>query len=348
MKKENENQLLVVDDLAFSFHTYAGEVQAVRGVSFKLEKGKTLGIVGESGCGKSVTAKSIVRLNPDKPSGEIKRGKIIFDGEDIASLTETEMEKVRAKKIRMIFQDPMTSLNPTMTVGKQIMEGILKSGVNSKEEAKRIAIETLAMAGIPSPEERFKQYPHEFSGGMRQRAMIALAMAVNPQLLIADEPTTALDVTTQAQILKLIKKIQKQYNTAIIMITHDLGVVSNIADDIAVMYAGQVIEYGTAEDIFEHASHPYTWGIMQSIPPEEITNKEPLHPILGTPPDLLNPPKGCAFAARCPYAMKVCRCIQPPQYDAEGEGHKTSCWLYDERAKESMEIINPITGREVR
>ena len=333
MNKEKENQLLVVDDLVFSFNTYAGEVQAVRGVSFTLEKGKTLGIVGESGCGKSVTAKSIVRLNPDKPSGEIKRGKIIFDGEDLASLKEKEMEKIRAKKIRMIFQDPMTSLNPTMTIGKQIMEGILKSGVTSKEEAKKIAIDTLAMAGIPSPEDRFNQYPHEFSGGMRQRAMIALAMAVNPQLLIADEPTTALDVTTQAQILRLIKKIQKQYNTAIIMITHDLGVVSNIADDIAVMYAGQVIEYGMAEDIFEHASHPYTWGIMQSIPPEEITNKEPLHPILGTPPDLLDPPKGCAFAARCPYAMKVCRCIQPPQYDVEGEGHKTSCWLYDERAK---------------
>ena len=348
MNKEKENQLLVVDDLVFSFNTYAGEVQAVRGVSFTLEKGKTLGIVGESGCGKSVTAKSIVRLNPDKPSGEIKRGKIIFDGEDLASLKEKEMEKIRAKKIRMIFQDPMTSLNPTMTIGKQIMEGILKSGVTSKEEAKKIAIDTLAMAGIPSPEDRFNQYPHEFSGGMRQRAMIALAMAVNPQLLIADEPTRALDVTTQAQILRLIKKIQKQYNTAIIMITHDLGVVSNIADDIAVMYAGQVIEYGMAEDIFEHASHPYTWGIMQSIPPEEITNKEPLHPILGTPPDLLDPPKGCAFAARCPYAMKVCRCIQPPQYDVEGEGHKTSCWLYDERAKQSGTIMNPITGEEVR
>lgn len=348
MNKENENQLLVVDDLAFSFHTYAGEVQAVRGVSFTLKRGKTLGIVGESGCGKSVTAKSIVRLNPDKPSGEIKRGKILFDGEDIASLSEKEMEKVRAKKIRMIFQDPMTSLNPTMPVGKQIMEGILKSGVTSKEEAKKIAIETLAMAGIPSPEDRFNQYPHEFSGGMRQRSMIALAMAVNPQLLIADEPTTALDVTTQAQILRLIKKIQKEYNTAIIMITHDLGVVSNIADDIAVMYAGQVIEYGKAEDIFEHASHPYTWGIMQSIPPEETTNKEPLHPILGTPPDLLNPPKGCAFAARCPYAMKVCRCMQPPRFDVEGEGHQTSCWLYDERAKGTRKVINPITGEEVR
>ena len=348
MKAENEKLLLNVDDLAFSFHTYAGEVQAVRGVSFKLERGKTLGIVGESGCGKSVTAKSIVRLNPEKPGGEIKRGHINFDGQDIASLSETDMEQIRAKKIRMIFQDPMTSLNPTMTIGKQIVEGILKSGVKTEAEAKKIAIDTLAMAGIPSPEDRYNQYPHEFSGGMRQRAMIALAMAVNPQLLIADEPTTALDVTTQSQILKLIKKIQKEYNTAIIMITHDLGVVSNIADDIAVMYAGKVIEYGNAEDIFEHASHPYTWGIMQSIPPEDTTDKKPLHPILGTPPDLLNPPEGCAFAARCPYAMKVCRCVQPPQFDVPGEEHKTSCWLYDERAKKTQKVINPITGQEVR
>lgn len=341
-------KLLKVENLAFSFHTYAGEVQAVRGVSFELEKGQTLGIVGESGCGKSVTAKSIVRLNPDKPAGDVKNGRIIFEGQDIAALTEKEMQKIRAEKIRMIFQDPMTSLNPTMTVGKQITEGILKSGVKSEKEAKQIAIETLALAGIPSPEDRYNQYPHEFSGGMRQRAMIALAMAVNPRLLIADEPTTALDVTTQAQILNLIKKIQKEYDTAIIMITHDLGVVSNIADKIAVMYAGKVIEYGDAEDIFEYPAHPYTWGIMQSIPPEELDDREPLHPILGTPPDLLNPPKGCAFAARCPYAMKVCRCMEPPEFQSEGKGHTNHCWLYDERAQQMKSVVNPITGREVR
>ena len=323
---KNESTLLTVESLIFSFHTYAGEVQAVRGVSFQLEKGQALGIVGESGCGKSVTAKSIVRLNPDKPSGEIKNGRILFDGKNITELT---------------------SLNPTMTIGKQIAEGIIKSGVSSKEEAKKIAIEALTMAGIPSPEERYDQFPHEFSGGMRQRAMIALAMAVNPKLLIADEPTTALDVTTQAQILNLIKKIQKQYDTAIIMITHDLGVVSNIADKIAVMYAGKVVEYGNAEDIFEYASHPYTWGIMQSIPPEDISNKEPLKPILGTPPDLLHPPKGCAFAARCPYAMKVCRCIDAPGFEVEGDGHKVWCWLYDERAKQMQKTVNPITGKEV-
>lgn len=344
MSELDNKSLLNVEELAFSFHTYAGEVQAVRGVSFCLEKGQTLGIVGESGCGKSVTAKSLIRLNPEKPSGEFKTGKILFEGKDLTKLSEKEMQKIRASQIRMIFQDPMTSLNPTMTVGKQIEEGILKSDKISKEEAKRKTIETLALAGIPSPEERYQQFPHEFSGGMRQRAMIALAMAVNPKLLIADEPTTALDVTTQAQILNLIKKIQKEYDTAIIMITHDLGVVSNIADNIAVMYAGKIVEYGKAEDIFEYPSHPYTWGVMQSIPPEDISNKEPLKPILGSPPDLLNPPKGCAFAARCPYAMNVCRQMLPEETKVKGEGHKTACWLYDERA---VKVTNPLTGQGV-
>lgn len=247
----------------------------------------------------------------------------------------------------MIFQDALTSLNPTMKVGKQIMENLIIHRNMDKKTARAEAIKILEAVGIPNAETRIDQYPHEFSGGMRQRAMIALAMAVNPKLLIADEPTTALDVTTQAQILNLIKKIQKQYDTAIIMITHDLGVVSNIADKIAVMYAGKVVEYGNAEDIFEYASHPYTWGIMQSIPPEDISNKEPLKPILGTPPDLLHPPKGCAFAARCPYAMKVCRCIDAPGFEVEGDGHKVWCWLYDERAKQMQKTVNPITGKEV-
>lgn len=231
-----------------------------------------------------------------------------------------------------------------MTIGKQIVEGILKYGNKTKEEAKKIALDTLAMAGIPSPEQRFKQYPHEFSGGMRQRAMIALAMAVNPKLLIADEPTTALDVTIQAQILDLIKDIQKQYDTSVIMITHDLGVVANIADDIAVMYAGKIVEYGHAEDIFEHPAHPYTWGVLQSIPPEDTSNREPLHPILGTPPDLFNPPAGCPFAARCPYAMKVCSTMYPPAYSQQGENHYASCWLYHKKA---VRTVNPITEREV-
>ena len=344
-EKNRSDVLLDVRDLTFSFKTYAGEVQAVRGVSFTLEKGKSLGIVGESGCGKSVTAKSIIRLNPDKPKGLYKKGEILFEGQDLLAMSEKEMQKIRAQDIRMIFQDPMTSLNPTMTIGKQIVEGIMKYGNKSRAEAKKIALETLALAGIPSPEDRFKQYPHEFSGGMRQRAMIALAMAVNPKLLIADEPTTALDVTIQAQILDLIKDIQKQYNTALIMITHDLGVVANIADEIAVMYAGKIVEYGKAEDIFARPGHPYTWGVLQSIPPEDTSNREPLHPILGSPPDLFNPPVGCPFAARCPFAMKACSQVYPKTYDLEGEGHWCSCWLYHHK---SISAVNPITGQEVR
>lgn len=339
-----ETVLLDVQDVAFSFRTYAGEVQAVRGVSFTLARGKCLGIVGESGCGKSVMAKSIIRLNPSSPKGIYKRGQILFEGRDLLSLSKRAMESVRASEIRMIFQDPMSSLNPTMTIGKQIVEGILKSGVKNKAEAKQIAIRTLSLASIPSPETRYKQYPHEFSGGMRQRAMIALAMAVNPKLLIADEPTTALDVTIQAQILDLIKDIQKQYNTALIMITHDLGVVSNIADCIAVMYAGKVMEYGKADDIFEHPAHPYTWGVLQSIPPEDTSSRKPLHPILGSPPDLFSPPAGCPFTARCPYAMKVCAQAYPAATPQTGEGHWASCWLYHQKAPVT---VNPITEQEV-
>lgn len=345
MESNHPNTLLDVRNLTFSFRTYAGEVQAVRGVSFTLEKGKSLGIVGESGCGKSVTAKCIVGLNPPKPKGMYKGGEILFDGRDLAKMPEKEMQKVRAKEIRMIFQDPMTSLNPTMTIGKQIVEGVIKCGNVTKEQAKAIALDTLLLAGIPSPEERFKQYPHEFSGGMRQRGMIALAMAVNPKLLIADEPTTALDVTIQAQILDLIKDIQKKYDTSIIMITHDLGVVSNIADHIAVMYAGQIVEYGKAEDIFENPSHPYTWGVLQSIPPEDTSDRAPLNPILGTPPDLFNPPTGCPFAARCPYTMKVCMQLCPSAYAQSSEGHYATCWLYHHKA---LTVVNPLTEREVK
>ena len=332
--------LLEIRDLEFSFHTYAGEVQAVRGVDFHLEKGKTLGLVGESGCGKSVTARSIVRLNPGKPVGEYIAGSIFFEGRDLLALSDREMERVRAREIRMIFQDPMTSLNPTMTIGKQIMEGIMKYGGVSKAAARKRALETLTVAGISCPEERMKQYPHEFSGGMRQRAMIALAMSVNPKLLIADEPTTALDVTTQAQILDVIKRIQRDYDTAIIMITHDLGVVANMADDIAVMYAGKIMEYGKAEDIFENPAHPYTWGVLRSIPPEDCSNREPLHPILGSPPDLFQPPKGCPFAARCDHSMKVCRDFYPPYTTAAGCGHTAACWLYHDLADP---VTNPIT-----
>ena len=336
--------LLEVKDLAFSFNTYAGEVQSVRGVSFGLEPGETLGIVGESGCGKSVTAKCIVRLNPEAPIGVQKDGKILFDGRDISKFSKREMEQVRARDIRMIFQDPMTSLNPTKTIGAQISEGIRKAGKISREEAKKRTVETLGLVEIPSPRERYRQYPHEFSGGMRQRVMIALAMAVNPKLLIADEPTTALDVTTQAQILSIIKNIQKEYKTALIMITHDLGIVANIARRVAVMYAGKILESGLAEDIFERPAHPYTWGILGSIPPESSIERKPLTPIPGTPPDLFDPPSGCPFAARCSYVMKVCR-VQYPGETVFGNGQKAACFLYHKYAPRTL---NPINGLEVK
>jgi len=338
-----EEMILKIEDLCFSFRTYAGEVQAVRGVELGLKKGESLGIVGESGCGKSVTAKSIVRLNPDDV-GFYKRGSINFDGKDILNLDTKELLKLRAKDIRMIFQDPMTSLNPTMRVGKQITEGILNAFPKMKKaEAKQIALKALKDTGIPNAETRYEQYPHQFSGGMRQRAMIALALAVNPKLLICDEPTTALDVTLQAQILKLIKDLQEIYDTAIIFITHDLGVVANIAKDIAVMYAGKVMEYGSSNEIFYNCKHPYTWGVLQSIPKVDADKSVPLIPIPGTPPDLFSPPKGCPFAARCSYAMDVCKKVEPPKFIMENK-HYVNCWLYHEMAPKT---INPITGQEV-
>lgn len=337
------DNILEVSNLAFSFYTYAGEVQAVRGINFSLKRGETLGLVGESGCGKSVTAKTIARLNPIYPPGKIS-GHIIFEGRDINKLSVKEMKRIRAKDIRMIFQDPMTCLNPTMRVGKQITEGILKYAKIAKTDAKKKGVEMLQLVGIPNPEDRYKQYPHQFSGGMRQRVMIALAMAVNPKLLIADEPTTALDVTTQAQILLLIKKIQKEFNTAIIMITHDLGVVANLATKIAVMYAGKIMEAGPVEEIFEKPAHPYTWGILKSIPRLDSNVKQDLTPIPGTPPDLFNPPPGCPFAARCQYAMKICRIYYPQEKLLAGE-HWVSCWLHHEMA---ANVLNPITNRQVR
>ena len=258
--------LLEVKNLRINFKTYAGLVQAVRGVDFTLAKGETLAIVGESGSGKSVTSNALMRLIP-QPAGRYEDGQILFEGKDLLKLSEREMESIRGNEIAMIFQDPMTALNPTMRVGKQIMEVILthKKGV-SKEAAKQRAIELLAEVGIPDPERRFKQYPHEFSGGMRQRVVIAIALAAEPKILIADEPTTALDVTIQAQILELMKKIQEKNGNAIIFITHDLGVVANVADRVAVMYAGQIVEYGSSHDIFYNPKHPYTWGLLGSMP----------------------------------------------------------------------------------
>ncbi|WP_374720361.1 ABC transporter ATP-binding protein [Parageobacillus toebii] len=318
-------KLLEVKNLEVSFQTYGGEVQAVRGVSFYLNKGETLAIVGESGSGKSVTSQTIMRLIPTPP-GKIKNGQIIFDGEDLVKKTDKEMEQIRGKDIGMIFQDPMTSLNPTMKVGHQIMEVVMKHQKMSKSAAKERAIELLRLVGIPMPEKRINQYPHEFSGGMRQRAMIAIALASNPKLLIADEPTTALDVTIQAQILELMKDIQKKTGTAIIFITHDLGVVANVADRVAVMYAGKIVETGTVDEIFYDPRHPYTWGLLASMPSLDSDDKTELASIPGSPPDLTNPPKGDAFAPRNPYAMKIDFEMEPPLFQIS-DTHYAATWL---------------------
>ena len=319
--------LLEVKNLRINFKTYAGLVQAVRGVDFTLAKGETLAIVGESGSGKSVTSNALMRLIP-QPAGRYEDGQILFEGKDLLKLSERKrMPEIRGGRIAMIFQDPMTALNPTMRVGKQIMEVILthKKGV-SKEAAKQRAIELLAEVGIPDPERRFKQYPHEFSGGMRQRVVIAIALAAEPKILIADEPTTALDVTIQAQILELMKKIQEKNGNAIIFITHDLGVVANVADRVAVMYAGQIVEYGSSHDIFYNPKHPYTWGLLGSMPDLDSEDSEELYTIPGAPPNLINPPLGDAFAPRNPYALAIDYKAEPPFYEVS-PGHYAKTWL---------------------
>ncbi|KAA9027557.1 ABC transporter ATP-binding protein [Niallia endozanthoxylica] len=318
-------KLLEVKNLNVSFQTYGGDVKAVRGVTFDLYKGETLAIVGESGSGKSVTAQTLMQLIP-KPPGKITGGQILLEGQDIVSKSEKEMESIRGKEISMIFQDPMTSLNPTMKIGKQIMEVLIKHQNMDKNSSKARAIELLKLVGIPMPEKRVNQYPHEFSGGMRQRAMIAIALAANPKLLIADEPTTALDVTIQAQILELMKDLQDKMNTSIIFITHDLGVVANVADRVAVMYAGQIIESGTVDEIFYDPRHPYTWGLLASMPSLENDEEEELTAIPGTPPDLTNPPKGDAFAARNQYALAIDFEEEPPLYQVSNT-HFVKSWL---------------------
>ncbi|MCY7729133.1 ABC transporter ATP-binding protein, partial [Bacillus safensis] len=327
MIRMERERILEVKDLAISFKTYGGEVQAIRGVNFHLNKGETLAIVGESGSGKSVTSQAIMRLIP-MPPGYFKRGQILFDGQDIVKKTEKQMQTIRGKDISMIFQDPMTSLNPTMKVGKQITEVLFKHEQISKEAAEKRAIELLELVGIPMPEKRIKQYPHEFSGGMRQRVVIAMALAADPKLLIADEPTTALDVTIQAQILELMKEIQKKVDTSIIFITHDLGVVANVADRVAVMYAGQIVETGTVDEIFYNPKHPYTWGLLASMPSLDTDGGEEgkLTAIPGTPPDLTNPPKGDAFALRSDYAMKIDFEQEPPMFKVS-DTHYVKSWL---------------------
>ena len=329
-------KLLEVKNLCVNFGTYGGEVKAVRGVTFDLHKGETLAIVGESGSGKSVACKTIMRILSS--NGYIKDGQILFDGKDLTKISEKDMEKVRGKDIAMIFQDPMTSLNPTMTIGKQIMEPIIKHQGFSKEDARKRAIELIELVGISDAEKRFKQYPHQFSGGMRQRIVIAISLACNPKVLIADEPTTALDVTIQAQILELIKDLQEKTGVAVIFITHDLGVVANMADRVAVMYAGKIIEYGTSDDIFYDPKHPYTWGLLGSMPTLDIGDND-LYNIPGTPPDLIDPPKGDAFALRSAYAMKIDHLAEPPMFKVS-DTHYAATWLLHPLAPKIERPVN--------
>ena len=327
-----EKNILEVKNLETSFFTHVGEVQAVRNISFSVKKGEILGIVGESGSGKSVSLMSIMQLI-EQP-GKIKNGEIIFDGENLLKKKEKEMLDVRGKEIAMVFQDPMSSLNPVYRIGNQIVESIRYHDKVSKADARKRAVELLKLVGIPSAEERLNSYPHEFSGGMRQRVMIAMALACHPKLLIADEPTTALDVTIQSQILRLMKEIQQKEGTTIILVTHDLGVVAELCERVIVMYGGKIMEEGSVEDIFYNPGHPYTKGLLRSIP--SIHNsKERLVPIPGSPPDLLNPPKGCPFCYRCGEAMKLCTEINP-SFHQISDSQRCACWLCDPEVQMSL------------
>lgn len=320
--------LLSVKDLNISFETHAGKVKAVRGVTFDLKKGETLAIVGESGSGKSVSTKALMGIL--SKNGRVDKGEILFKDRDLVKLSKEEMQAIRGKEIAMIFQDPMTSLNPTMPIGKQIAEGIIKHQGLGRTEAKEKAIELIDLVGISMAEKRYKQYPHQFSGGMRQRIVIAIALACNPEILIADEPTTALDVTIQAQILELIKDIQKKTGVSIIFITHDLGVVANVADRVAVMYAGKIVEIGTTDEVFYESAHPYTWGLIASMPNLDSRDSK-LYNIPGTPPDLLAPPVGDAFARRSKYALEIDFVKEPPMFKIT-DTHYAATWLLHPKA----------------
>ena len=318
-------QMLNTKDLFVSFKTYAGIVQAVRGVSFELEKGETLALVGESGCGKTVTAKALMGLLPNEQV-EIG-GEVGFHGENLLEYGEDEMTKIRGKHISMIFQDPMTALNPTMRIGDQIAESIIIHEQKTHAGARAEALEMLELVKIANAKERMNQYPFEMSGGMRQRVMIALALACNPEILIADEPTTALDVTIQAEILELIMQLQREREMGVILITHDMGVVASISERIHVMYAGKIVEEGSVREVFYGPKHPYTFALMRSVPELSSTKQEPLYSIIGTPPDLINPPQGCPFAPRCEFAMKICK-LEPPTGVSCGETQRSYCWLH--------------------
>lgn len=322
--------LLDIKDLRVSFFTPGGEVKAVRGVSWHLKEGEAIGIVGESGSGKSVSAYSVMRLL--QSPGRVIGGSIHFDGQDVLALSEKEMRKIRGNKIAMIFQDPMTSLNPVYTIGNQIREPLKLHLKMKKKQADDRAVELLSDVGIPNPKRRLKQYPFEFSGGMRQRAMISMALACEPKLLIADEPTTALDVTIQAQILEIMKDLKKRCCMSIVLITHDLGIVSDICDKIIIMYGGEIVEYGPIESLFENPSHQYTQGLIGSLPKLDGEDREMLKPIEGSPVDLMHPPAGCPFASRCKECMKVCLTEKPPYFKIN-EDHFSACWLHYNEAE---------------
>src|SRR3954471_515941 len=328
---DGQGPLLDVANLKTQFFTQDGVVKAVDGVSFYLNPGETLGIVGESGCGKAITALSLMRLIPSPP-GKIVDGKIVFQGDNILDMSDEEVRNIRGNRIAMIFQDPMTSLNPVLTVNRQISEAVMLHLGMSKAEARERSVELLKMVGIPNAEERVNQYPHQFSGGMRQRVMIAMALSCNPDLIIADEPTTALDVTIQAQILDLMRTLQMERDTGVILVTHSMGVVAGMADRIQVMYAGHIVETASTEEIFANPRHPYTVGLLKSIPRLDATRKEKLEPIRGLPPDLIDLPDMCPFVPRCNYAREKCEQKRPPLLEV-AQGHWSACWFWDEVSK---------------
>ncbi len=330
--------ILNVENLRVSFHTYAGEVKAVRGVDFYLKQGEVLALVGESGCGKTVTSKAVLRLLKEPPA-EILPGSVIdYKGEDVTKMTSKRLTEYKGGDVAMIFQDPMTSLNPTMKIGHQIDESLKIHTNQSSAERKKTVVNLLKMVNIPNAEDRYDQYPHQLSGGLRQRVMIATALACNPSILIADEPTTALDVTIQAQILDLLDDLREKSNTAIMLITHDLGVVANFADRIQVMYAGEVVETGTVEEIFYQPHHPYTWALLKSVPKVTADGNEHLYSLQGTPPDLIMDIPGCPFTDRCEYAMKICR-ERHPEKTTFSETHHCYCWL---EHKDAPKVERPV------
>ena len=333
--------LLEVKDLRTYFYTYEGVVKAVDGVSYELEEGETLGLVGESGCGKSVSALSVMRLIPDPP-GKIVDGEIHFENEDILKVDMDDMRRIRGGKISMVFQEPMTSLNPVLTVEKQLTETLELHMGMTKAEARQEGVDLLTRVGIPDPESRIKQYPHQFSGGMRQRVMIAMALSCNPRLIIADEPTTALDVTIQAQILELMKSLTTEFGVALIVITHNLGVVARYADRMNIMYAGKIIERGSAMEIYANPRHPYTIGLLHSVPRLDQPRREKLDPIEGQPPDLINVPEGCSFRARCRWAIDKCA-IEAPPLMPTSDGHWSACWRSEELGALAQETYSSRT-----